>query len=441
MLYRKPVEPIRVFEYGRVILPPNKSNAKTRERIEAAARKAGLAAFELRGRALYARGVVGVIDIGDVVIEVLPKTHDQCTGDEGKRFLVDLLRFASSQTRLAAQNAWIDVNDRSVLEMILSWAVKTAAANIRSGLPRRYVSKEEPSSTVRGRIDLRKSIGAKPGEAFRLVVRHAPMSEDNPITRIVRWLLLRISRVTLTSSTRSNCTGLLKDLAGVSDVSPTLSDFDRIALQPLEAHWEPLLRFARSLVQEEAPDPTRAGQSRSISVLFTLHDLFENALRKVFRAGLPKMDVHLRSLGGPLLYPGPENVSSPLLQLRPDFAFASRRWANPVIGDAKWKTIVDPAGNVKLSQDDAYQLTTYMSAFRADCGFVFCPLTSPRNNSLVKLSWVLHGTVRPIHVVAIDVPTLISPEIKGAQLRSRLCRMVFDTVSNGFTASGALQLQ
>jgi 5-methylcytosine-specific restriction enzyme subunit McrC len=384
---------VRVLEHGRVVLPQALNTARTRERLEEAALRAGKAAFEMRGRSLYAKGIVGVVDLGDLVVELLPKTHDVTTPEEGRTFLTDLLRFTSGGDGLSVSDAAVSTGDRSLLEVILAWAARTAMINAHQGLPRRYMPREEVSTAVRGRIDLRRVALAKPGKAFELVVRHAPLTNDNPITRIIRWLVTKVSRVTRVNATRQRCQQVLEGLAEVADVTPAASDFDRIVLQPLEIGCAPLLRLARSLIEQSLPDPTRAGPVGSVAVLFTLHDLFESALRKVFREGLQSHGIALRLTTSHLLHAEPADGRLPILRLRPDFRFLpSGSGLVPAIGDAKWKRILTADGDVRPSEDDAYQLTAYLTALQGSVGFLFCPLFGIAADSPIRTtSWRLTG--------------------------------------------------
>jgi 5-methylcytosine-specific restriction endonuclease McrBC regulatory subunit McrC len=394
-----------------------------------AARRAGLPAFEVRGRNLFARGVVGVVDIGEVIVELLPKTHDYATADDGRAFLTSLLRFTSAERGLAVAAGSVGIGEQPILEVVLAWAARSAASNMRGGLPRRYVPRQEVSPTIRGRVDLRSVARAKPGDAFKLVIRHAPISEDNAITRILRWLLQQISKLTLNASTRSNCLGLLNDLGAVPSISSPLVEFDRILLHPLEYHWEPLLRFARSLAQQEIPDPTRAGRTPSVAVLFTLHDLFEAALRRVFREKLIRHGLLLRSPSGHLLHPDPENGRKPILRLRPDFVFVSSDNAVTGVGDAKWKRILNASGEVRISEDDAYQLTAYITALKGRTGFLFCPLMGKSGEAPIRtFRWRLRGGGQPIQLIAVHVPTLISSSADGVKLRSSISQIITDAI-------------
>ena len=66
---------VQALERQRIILPPKLDTRRVRERLIEAVRRAGMPeALEVRRQDLFAKDVVGVVDVGDVAIEILPKT-------------------------------------------------------------------------------------------------------------------------------------------------------------------------------------------------------------------------------------------------------------------------------------------------------------------------------------------------------------------------------
>jgi 5-methylcytosine-specific restriction endonuclease McrBC regulatory subunit McrC len=418
---------VQALEHERLRLPRALDTPQIRERLFDASARAGIQAFELRNRAIYAKDVVGVIAVPPLVVEILPKIHTANNDNEASRFLIDLLRFTASHIGLAISDAFLSEGKHSLLEAILSWAVQAAVSNIRLAIPRRYMGRQETSTAIRGKIELHDVARARPGKKFELSVRYAPLSEDNPITRIIRWLLIKISQSTHVASTRSQCHRALEYLSRVADIVPTASDFDRIVLQPLEEQWSPLIRLARSLALNSPPDPTRSGAIASISVLFTLHDLFELALRRILREHLFSSPVRLKPARKYLLYPVPNDGRSPIMRLVPDFGFFAGGGGLLGVGDAKWKIIFQSESQLNITQQDIYQLTSYMTAFCAGVGFLFCPLIGDGSIPLLHSSWTLVGSKSSVKIIGVHAPTLIAPTAVGEALRKEFCSLVVST--------------
>jgi len=412
---------VRAFEYSRVQLPEAWNTATVRERLDQAALRAGFRAFEIRGRQLHALGVVGVVDLGDLIVEILPRTHEDDTPGEATIFLSELLQFGGVMDRLSVVDARTSPGERMLLEIVLAWVVREALSNVREGLPRRYETRNETSTAVRGRIEMRQLARRGPGREFELHVRHAPLSEDNALSRIVRWLLVQVSSRTRLVATRRMAQRVLQDLAHVGDAAPDRRDVQRIVLQQTELHWRPLLDFADMLLRQVSPDPTRAGRHDAVAVLFRLHDLFERVLRRVFRDGLPArgLQVHRQSLR---LLSGAAGDGHAALPLKPDLLFGPQGSVTAV-GDAKWKRILDgPSGAASLSEADAYQLTTYLAAYRASEGFVFCPTASATaDQAPVFQDFTVTGLNARLSITGVNLPALIARGARGAAARAALC--------------------
>ncbi|PVM93638.1 McrC family protein [Caulobacter endophyticus] len=409
---------VRALEYGRVALPDPWNTAAVRERLEQAALRGGFKAFETRGRQLYARGVVGVVDLGGLIVEILPKTHDDNPPGEASIFLSDLLRFGGLLDRLAVLRAKTAPGELTIVEIILAWAVREAAANLREGLPRRYQVREEVSSAVRGRIEMRHLARRAPGKDFELYVRHAPLSEDNPLSGIIKWLIAQVSVRTRQAPTRRMARSLLHEMDHVRWVTPQRGDIARLVLQPTEARWKPLLELADMLLRQVSPDPGRAGAHDAVAVLFTLHDLFERVLRRIFRDGLGAHGLGLKRPGHMLL----EHASGRMMPLRPDFLFGPLKGGPSAVGDAKWKRILDGADGFALSESDAYQLTTYLATHQAKTGLVFCPLARPaEDGSIMVRDFTVSGLGASLYVTGVHLPTLIDAGPSGQAARLNLC--------------------
>lgn len=419
---RKHAPIVSTYEYGPVILPPKLDTARTRERLEVAGQRSGLKIFEVRGRQLYARGVVGVIDIGEIIVEILPKTSETAEPHKGTIFLGDLLRFAGIHEAFGLSEASIAVGGAGLLEAIFAWVARSAAAHLREGIPRRYEVSEEISSAIRGRVELRHVVRQRPGRAFELTVRHAPLREDNRVSRILRWLIREVSLRTQSLHTRALCLQLLHSLQHVTEVVPTRDDLERLTLGSMENRWHSLIALARIFIAQGRPNPVRGGHLEAVAVLFTLHDLFEASLRRVLRDGLAQ-GLSLQRNAGHLLYPTDGRAG--VFRLRPDFCIGlSDASSIKIVGDAKWKRIFDSSKQLRLNESDLYQLTAYMAALHAESGFIVCPLMENAPETLRRSTFTISGLARSLDVIGVRLSLLIAGSAEGAALRKRICEAV-----------------
>ncbi|MDW9957988.1 hypothetical protein GOB20_09130 [Sinorhizobium meliloti] len=414
---------VSTHEYGPIVLPPALDTAQTRERLETAGIRAGLSVFETRNRRLYARGVVGVIDIGDLIVEILPKTRDDDSPADGVAFLGNLLAFTGGNDSFGLTEAGIASGDDGLLEVILEWAARTISFNLRDGVPRRYTERVEASTAVRGRVELRHLVRQRPGRAFELTVRHAPLSEDNSVSRVVRWLVGEIGQRTRRVRTRALCLKLLQLLSHVAPLTPNKTDVERLTLGSMEMLWSPIIGLASMFLAQEQPNPTRGGRFPAIAILFTLHDLFEAALRRVLSEGLHVHELALQRNSGQLLHSTVGGLG--FLKLRPDFRIGSSSWAPAkIVGDAKWKRLFDGSKPLNLRESDVYQVATYMAALRAEAGFIISPLLESESEPLRRSTFTTAGLNRPLDILGVQLASLVAPNPDSIDLRRRLCGII-----------------
>jgi 5-methylcytosine-specific restriction enzyme subunit McrC len=418
MRARQPAPIVTTREYGAIALPSRLNTRRTRERLEIAGRRTGLRTFEARGSCLYALGIVGVIDIGNLIVEILPKSSEVDSAADGAAFLGELLRFVANSKPPTITQAAISTQGGGLFELILSWAVDQASSHLTGGLPRRYVPTEDLSSAIRGRIDIRHLALQRPGRAFELRVRHAPLSENNLIAQAVRWLLGEIARRTQSHRTRNRALSLFNAMTLIDASPPTSQALAALNLSALEAHWRPLILLARTLLDQATPDPARAGELSSVAVLYSLHRLFEDAIRRVLAQGLVPLGFKQAWVDQLLLH----SAEQSLIRLKPDFRFTGPNASAGIVGDAKWKRIFR-RDRVLVSEDDAYQIATYLTATKTNRAFLISPIDT-QTPPLRHRRFTVAGLDKSLTVIGVHLPTLVANNALGEDMRSAMCLLV-----------------
>jgi 5-methylcytosine-specific restriction enzyme subunit McrC len=274
----------------------------------------------------------------------------------------------------------------------------------------------------------------RPGKAFELTIRHAPLHEDNLVNQIVRWLVGEVGRRTRSIRTRSLSLQLVQALSSVRQIAPTLADLDRLSLSPMEDHWRPLIELTRTFLAQGRPDPARGGSLAAVAVLFTLHDLFEAALSRVLSEELYLQRLTLQRHTRYLLLA--RTNDSGVMKLRPDFRIGFIGEATTrIVGDAKWKRIFDGQGMPNLRESDTYQVVTYLAALQANASFIVCPLSDSESDTFRHTSFTVLGLGCPLDVFGVKVPVLVSGTPEGTKLRKLFCSAIAAKLAPAFSSS------
>lgn len=385
-----------------VPLPEGPERRVLAERILRKTESGPSPAFRWKRGRLYAGEMAGCIQIGDLRINVLPKTDDQ-DENNGGRFLLNLLRYAGYLKRThIAGTADVETSMRDPLEAVISEVAAEMTQGLLGGIPKRYELRQEDSLSPKGRIDFN-LLSRRLASRIDLPISHAPLSVDNILAQCIKALAIVLQRITRSERSRQAFAAVLMQLAGVRSIRPTLAMIDSISLSRYETHWTRSLAIARLVLAGQAPDPTHSGRSAAFSILFPLHHLFERSLRRLIAEAMQGSGIAVDHRSRPLhLYEDPA-TSQGILRLRPDYLF-TRDGESTAIADAKWKRATEEGKVNGIEREDLYQIHAYLTRFNVKRAVVFLPIAP----------WMGAGWKRTINVMGgAQTVTLLGTDIAG----------------------------
>lgn len=434
---------LAVHENRRFDLPAGLDRTRTLDRLFHATRGLPFDVFVLDGRGLRASGVAGVVDVGDLQVEILPKIRAGRVADvpsaEDARFLLDLLTFTGSIPGAAPLVARTSLDSPVLLEVTIRAFADSLAPRLRVGPPRRYSEREEKSSILRGRPLLNLIARQRPGSGGHTFVRYAPLQHDNPLAQLILAVVLRLATATRSARTWS----ILRDcevmLDGVKRVELDATTVGRVVLNQYEEQWADVVELARALTMGRTPSPTSAGGFSSLGLLFTLDDLFEKAVRKSVAMLLSKGPMALAPRRTELHMLRSMETGQSALRLRPDYLFVDSGTGAPVfVADAKWKQLEPSRASLGLAPSDAYQLMTYLLRYRLQRGALMFPMDTwmrqsgqPGGSPIWTHLFRLEANEEVlISLIAVDIEGLVAHDSErrsraGEALRSALLQSAF----------------
>lgn len=411
-------------------------DANLQARLLAATAHLPFEVFRLTRTGLGTCGVVGLIDLGEVQVEIIPKAGLIGNVDEGKAttaFLLDLLRFTGLAARSSTSYGKVAKTTTPLLEVLARAFAELLHEKLWDGPPRRYYEIVERSPVLRGRLEMAELAQRSVVLDGRLPVRYAPLHHDHRLSQAIAATAALVAQKTSSSRTWALLEHCLSHLEGVDAPPLTQELVSGVRLARSELHWEGVLDFARLLAAGHAPAPTSGGGDAGFTLLFPLHDLFEGVLRRVFPAILEGTGLGLlpSKRGGFLLRS--MATQQPALALRPDFLFTrSANESAAFVGDAKWKTLEQRPG-FGVQEADAYQIATYMMRRDLRLGLLFYPLV-PWMVDSGATRWTHRFSVEGrdgacVALLGVDIASLVSrdAERKGmavADLRTILTDLV-----------------
>jgi 5-methylcytosine-specific restriction enzyme subunit McrC len=290
---------------------------------------------------LRAGSYVGTVSLPGMILRIRPK--------------LSIARLFAMISAAAGAIQWdercVGLAQSSAVEDVLAAAlVDSIRRGLATGLLRGYVTVEEESFVVRGRLDVTETLRRRPVTLAPLVQTPEFLEEDTPENRVLATALSHLAKRVSSPVVRSRVVDCQRAFAGVQCL-PSGSPLPRLQRHRLNARWWGALELAMLVLNACGLD-LPSGQHLSRSFLIDMNVVFE---RFVHRA----LADELRPWGHDLQH----NRSGLYLDedqchgLRPDLSV----WANAkcrFAGDCKYKYTDD--GNAR--RDDVYQSLAYAAA-------------------------------------------------------------------------------
>jgi 5-methylcytosine-specific restriction enzyme subunit McrC len=361
----------------------------------------------------------GVVNLGQRVLEILPKVGPGTDAANGRGVLLRLLRASAVHEGFSVLPARQQLERSTLLEMFIAAFMDGVADIVRGGLLRTYAQREEDLRVVRGRIALTRQFGVHFNRPDLVASRYDEHTADNTWNRLVK-AALRVCRSWIVSGDLyRRWIELMAALDEVTDVIPNSAEFDRLVFNRQAARYRRTMDWVRWILALLSP-ALRAGAARAPSFLFDMNRVFELAVANVLRRRLAEAQPGLAvqsQASGRYLARLRGSAGRGVFDLRPDLVVREGR-AVRLIGDAKWKRLkTTRSGHLKPARSDMYQMHAYAAAFRVDHIALIYPSypaigSAPRTEFLLPRS----GTREPVlSVVCVDVHSDDLPITTGTE--------------------------
>jgi 5-methylcytosine-specific restriction enzyme subunit McrC len=310
----------------------------------------------------------GVLRVGELTLEVLPKiAGDSSEGRGARGVLVAMLRAAGELADPPAGSAPLGLQSLHLLDIFILDFCSRVSLLLHRGAIRAYETQEENLTAVRGRLHLPEHLRRNLFDPGRIYCRYDEFSADNVHNRVLKAVLGRLLVQALGAQAKRAVNGLLRRLEDISLRPCSASDISRLRFDRLTAPWRPIFDRAAEFMRGLYPDVS-AGQSEGPCLLFNMERLFEvfvgaRLRRQWCSADASGMQVVLQ---GPQRHFASARNEKPAFRMRPDITIVGDDDTVERIYDAKWKRLDAKAAYHGVSGDDIYQMASY--AGRYGCG-------------------------------------------------------------------------
>lgn len=338
------------FDNGTLVLPPGFFDILDE-------RDSDSQIFSRTRNTLTPNKMVGVIRVGDVTIQILPKlfrenlSHYRPVIARNLGVMLSYMDLGISRTDLAS----LDREDLDMLELFIRIFAERLHTLLSRCQHQQYQQKSEELRYIKGRIDILDYWN--PAKLDRIPCLFKELTQDTPLNRIFKYCAMLMSGHTHSDQTREHLREIIRILDPVTVLPQTSSDARLITLDRLAAQFAPFLRFCEIYLGHSTVS-LRASQVEFFSLLIPMEKVFEKFITGVLEENqhlLPSKSVILAQVYSGHLAQKPDGRG--IFRLIPDIVVDHPRL--PVIIDTKYKTRKTSESKSGVQQSDMYQMFAY----------------------------------------------------------------------------------
>jgi len=317
---------------------------------------AGLPYFSLAHNGVKFNEFVGVIHVGTLTIEILPKA-DQTNNDEKWRsVLLSMLKVVGVFDIHAPTSTLLKLKHNSILDLYLEIFISEVEALLHHGLVKKYRKKDSNLTTLKGCLQFSAHFRRNIVHKERFFVRHTVYDQDHVLNRILYKAINLIQRINTNVVLGSKIGALLLSFPEVKDCRVSREEFDKIAFDRKTEPYRKAISIAKLLLLNYHPDIVK-GTENVLAIMFDMNLLWE---RFVYRS-LQRFNRHGKTIEAQSTKDFWKPSLGAKVKIRPDIVI-NRKKPDCIVIDTNWKNL--NGGNP--SPDDQRQMYVY-SVYYDDC--------------------------------------------------------------------------
>lgn len=219
---------------------------------------------------------VGMLRVGNLQIEVLPKIDRTSQLEESKTNLLAMLKVVYklklSFTGTSQQKV---VHSKSILDVFTQKFLDETETIMRHGLVKTYRQIEENCNALKGRLIISKQIQKNVMHPEHFYVRHSTYDHEHVLNQILYKTLKMISQTAVSTFTKDRASALLVEIPEVQDIQIDESLFSRLSFDRQTQEYSTAIELAKLLLLHYMPNLSSGNHNNVQALMFDMNRLWE----------------------------------------------------------------------------------------------------------------------------------------------------------------------
>lgn len=367
---------------------------------------------------------VGILHIGDLTLQVLPKIDFDPKGNPDTLFdtlaranaersatsnLLSMLAYAEELDIHQRTLASLEARRQNWFELLTFLFAVELHKQFLQGPHRSYMRKEEYLPLIRGKWQITKQLAHRPHVKTEFMVAYDEFTMDTQLNQIFRYVVEKLIVLTadpLNFRLLATVRSWLADVTVLSRVRP--GALKPIHFDRLNGRFRVAFNYAMMYLGQESM-MLDAGRRPSFAFVLDMNRLFELFVAKfikryqrdILRSASSPLKINTQSRGKRLHLLRRETDDRDFIRLRPDIMLSGSHHGYCLIMDTKYKRLGADISNPKFYAGDLYQMLAYMTRYGCKESALIYPADKSLGSTLATFR--IPNDDRRIYVASIDL--------------------------------------
>lgn len=310
--------------------------------------------FSMGNRCLIAQQWVGVIELPDYTIEILPKLYGHVTTEELRDILIRMLLISRQNASIKQFKGSVTTKKDSVAEMLIYTFLRELQEYVQSGLQYSYRRVEKNLDKIKGRIVINQQLNKNILIPTRFYCRYSKYVDNNMLNQFFKTCLVMMRQVTRDYSNLQMIEELLLSFIDIDELDKEQAIKFEPEFNSINARAKEPYQYGKLFIHNLFATMS-AGNTQIFTMLFDMNKLYELFIYRVSRIVFGNK-ITYQKRGDYMVSRNRDGKK--FIGLRPDLTLRVNETEQWII-DTKWKL---PQSFAKES--DIYQMNAYSTGIR-----------------------------------------------------------------------------
>lgn len=360
--------PIQVFEHGLLNIDKHRFTKAHWEKLGWYNDRHSGRFFSLTPNGVKFNQYVGVIQVGNITIEILPKINKYAEDSEKAKWqkvLVDMLRECRWMQVHSHEKASLKFKSNSILETYLNLFLVECESILRQGLVKKYRSVSSNRTNLKGKLLFPQQIQKNLVHQERCYTQYQVFDRENIFNQILFQALQIIPHISQHPLLRDRVYNLLLSFPELKRINITHTTFKNLNFDRRTNHYKEAMEIAAMLLLNFRPD-IRGGHNNVFAILFDMNDLWEEYIFRQLHKQKPDHHTVVSQSSKKFWELNNSNISK---KIRPDIIITNIINKKIFILDTKWKLL---PFNIP-ADDDLKQMYVYNEYWQSRMAILVYP--------------------------------------------------------------------